>query len=245
MSSARYAIYFVPRADARLYRFGAAALGYDCYSAGDVASFEGDALTAAAWHALTTDPRTYGFHATLKAPFYLHRDASEPALIAALAQFAQGHHAPKAFSAKLGFLEGFAALTPLGSAPDLDALAERCVRDFDYFRAPMTDTERARRLRQPLTDQQRAHLDRWGYPYVLEEFRFHMTLTGRIEAKLQSAVLALLRQQLDAHDFEGHILVDQIALLRQDNSSRFRVIHAAPLVASAAIVEDETCASGA
>jgi hypothetical protein len=244
MSNARYAIYFVPRADDRFYRFGAAALGYDCYSGGDLASFGNEVLNAAAWHELTTDPRTYGFHATLKAPFYLHRDVSEAELIEALVQFGPLHHAPKAFAAKLGVLDGFAALTPALSVPELDALAEQCVRDFDRFRAPMTDAERARRLHQPLTDRQRAHFDRWGYPYVLDEFRFHMTLTVRIEPKVQNAVLALLRQQLAAHEFRGHILVDRIALLHQDDSSRFRVIHAAPLVTSAATLEDGARALG-
>jgi hypothetical protein len=201
-------------------------------------------LSAAAWHALTTEPRAYGFHATLKAPFHLHRDVSEPELIEALAQFGPRHHAPKAFAATLGILDGFAALTPAISVPALDALAEQCVRDLDRFRAPMTDAERARRLKQPLTDRQREYLDRWGYPYVLDEFRFHMTLTGRAEPKLQSAVLALLRQQLAAHELGGHILVDQIALLRQGDSSRFRVIHAAPLVSSAANLEDGARALG-
>jgi 2'-5' RNA ligase len=244
MNNARYAIYFVPRADHRLYRFGATALGYDCYSGSDLSSFDSDVLTGAAWHALTAEPRAYGFHATLKAPFHLHRDASEPELIEALVQFGPRHHAPNAFTAKLGILSGFAALTPAASAPALDALAEQCVRDFDRFRAPMTDAERARRLRQPLTDRQCQYLDRWGYPYVLDEFRFHMTLTGRAEPKLQSAVLALLRQQLAAHEFRGNVVVDQIALLRQDDSSRFRVLHATPLVTAAAAFEDGANAPG-
>jgi putative phosphonate metabolism protein len=244
MSAARYAIYFVPRAESRLYRFGAAALGYDCYSGGDVASYCNGALAAATWHQLTAEPRTYGFHATLKAPFNLRRDVSEAELVDALVQFGRRHRAPKVFAASLGILGGFAALTPSAPAPELDALADLCVRDFDRFRAPMTDAERTRRLKQPLSDRQRAYLDHWGYPYVLDEFRFHMTLTGRLEPECQNAAIALLRQQVAAHDFDSWILVDQIALLRQDDSSRFRMLHAAPLVTTDANLGDGARALG-
>ncbi len=47
-----------------------------------------------------------------------------------------------------------------------------------------------------MTAPQRAHLDRWGYPYVFEEWRFHVTLTRRLtpdeKALLMPAVIAFL-----------------------------------------------------
>jgi hypothetical protein len=31
-----------------------------------------------------------------------------------------------------------------------------------------------------LNQSQVANLDRWGYPYLFADFRFHMTLTGKV-----------------------------------------------------------------
>jgi hypothetical protein len=36
IEAARYAIYFIPSAESGLYRFGRAALGYDCYTGEEV-----------------------------------------------------------------------------------------------------------------------------------------------------------------------------------------------------------------
>ena len=67
----RYAIYYVPDADSALSRFGAEILGYDPFTGNDVL-VPGDLIMQAPdWPALIKDPRKYGFHATLKAPFPL------------------------------------------------------------------------------------------------------------------------------------------------------------------------------
>src|SRR5262249_14198568 len=71
MDERRYAIYFVPPADSALYRFGAGFLGYDCYTGERLRQPHDTALTASEWAQLTREPRRYGFHATLKAPFRL------------------------------------------------------------------------------------------------------------------------------------------------------------------------------
>src|SRR5262249_12768926 len=67
----RYAIYFVPPADSALYRSGAGFLGYDCYPGKRLRQPQDTGLTASEWAQLTREPRRYGFHATLKAPFRL------------------------------------------------------------------------------------------------------------------------------------------------------------------------------
>ena len=75
-----------------------------------------------------------------------------------------------------------------------------------------------------LTPRQRDYLDRWGYPYVFEEFRFHMTLTGRLPAERREPVVAMLRERFAATGI-GPLAIDAIALCRQENpNSRFRVI---------------------
>jgi putative phosphonate metabolism protein len=244
MIDARYAVFFVPPQHGALYRFGATALGYDSYSGEDAASFSGDGIDAAEWHKLTAEPRRYGFHATLKAPFRLRDGTTEHDLIAAIAPFAAGGAPPPRFDASVALLDGFAALIPAAPAPSLDRLAESCVREFDRFRAPLTDAQRSRRLAQPLTARQTDHLERWGYPYVLDDFRFHMTLTGRLPADRAPHVLEFLHRRLACDPVSAGIAVESIALLRQDAAAaRFRVIAAAPLGALPDAASDDRIAA--
>jgi hypothetical protein len=60
MMDSRYAIYFVPAADTALYRFGAAVLGFDCFTGADIPTLDARPVDACAWHELTHEPRRYG-----------------------------------------------------------------------------------------------------------------------------------------------------------------------------------------
>src|SRR6516164_4703887 len=80
----------------------------------------------------------------------------------------------------------------------LDRLAADGVMAFDRFRRPLTAHERGQRLGAGLSQRQIENLDRWGYPYVFEDFRFHLTLTGPIDADRRGSVLALLQARFDA-----------------------------------------------
>ncbi len=233
MSGARYAIYFVPPPEGPLYRFRAAAIGYDCYSGAPVPVFSGAELIEAERRDLTTEPRRYGFHATLKPPFRLRDEFSERDFIVEFHRIALSCRPPFRFPASIALLGGFAAFLPSAPTPSLPRLADACVRGFDPFRAPPSEAERARRLASPLTGRQREHLDRWGYPYVFEDFRFHMTLTGRIPPDRRDAVLAFLNAAFACMPVPGEIAVDAITLLRQDRAdAQFRVIERASLPAA-------------
>lgn len=226
MSDARYAVFFVPPADSALYRFGAAALGYDSYTGQELATWASDQLPAPEWRQITLEPRRYGFHATLKAPFHLHGDATEQDLVATFEQFAGACTPLPPFPTSIALLDDFAALVPSAPIPMVNGLAERCVRDFDRFRSPLTEAERNRRLAQPLTARQIDHLDRWGYPYVFDDFRFHMTLTGRLAGPRAPAILAYLRDAGHKASIPAEITVDTIALLRQERpDARFCIVH--------------------
>jgi putative phosphonate metabolism protein len=230
MTAGRYAIYFVPPRDGALYGFGASALGYDSYSGRQVPQLSGDELPAAEWRHLTAEPRRYGFHATLKAPFRLRSGLSESEMMAELVRFAARHAPCAGFAAEIRILDGFAALGPTAPVPAIDLLAASCVRDFDRFRRPMTRAERTRRRAQALTARQIEHLDAWGYPYVFEDFRFHMTLTGRIPPDRTAPVLRFLHGALKRRPVPCNVVVGSVALLRQDGpDARFRVIREAAL----------------
>lgn len=139
-----------------------------------------DGWTRAAVDAITIDARRYGFHGTLKPPFRLADGQTEEELDAAVARFAAGTAGAFVPRLRLARLGGFFALVPGAETPELDALADEVVKGFDDFRAPPTEAELARRKPASLTPRQRELLTAWGYPYVLDEFRFHLTLTDRI-----------------------------------------------------------------
>jgi len=225
----RFAIYFVPAAETALYRFGAAVLGYDCYSGAAVAPLRNVGLSEAERTALTAGARTYGFHATLKAPFRLRAEFDQGDLLAEVRALAASIPAIPTFAPAVGLIGGFVAIVPAAASPALEQLAAECVTGFERFRLPMTAPERERRLAGGLNQRQVANLDRFGYPYVLEEFRFHMSLTGRIGPDRRAAIHALLQDGFARACGYEPVRIDRLALVRQDHrDAPFRVIgHAA------------------
>jgi hypothetical protein len=139
------------------------------------------AWIAARFEDLTTSPRRYGFHGTLKAPFSLAKDATEDALIAACTGFAKTVSPFDLKGLSVNQLGKFLALTPAQAEPDLEAFASLCVRQFEPFRAPLSAEDLDRRRQANLTPKQDAYVETWGYPYVFDEFRFHMTLSNKLE----------------------------------------------------------------
>ena len=101
------------------------------------------------------------------------------------------------------YVDGFVALVPVQPSPALQALAARCVTELDALRAPITAADRERRKMDPHDQRGNALFERFGYPYVLERFRFHMTLTGPVDAVLGDQLVAQLARpvaQLNAHE---------------------------------------------
>jgi putative phosphonate metabolism protein len=220
----RYAIYYAPAPGSDLDRFGAHLLGYDAYTGEDLPFPDGVTQTRPDWRDLTEDPRRYGFHATLKAPMSLADGNTEADLAAACASFARTARPIPIVEPVVDSISGFIAVIPAAPSAELQQLAADCTKAFDSFRAPLTPEDRARRNPDKLTPRQREYLDRWSYPYVMEEFRFHMTLTGRLNAERREPVMAMLRDRFSATGLKT-LAIDRIALFRQDDaSSRFRII---------------------
>jgi putative phosphonate metabolism protein len=225
----RYAIYYAPDADDPLWRFGCGYIGYDAETGADCSIPQIPALSHDDWIARTHEPRRYGFHATLKAPFHLAEGTSEALLIESLRQFVSRREAVSLSGLDVRAIGNFAALTPLEPNAELMELARDCVTHFDVFRAPLSEGDMARRLAAPLTVRQKELLKAWGYPYVMEEFRFHMTLTSSLSASELDMVVAELalrfREQIGRH----HLMIQAVALFRQDTrDSRFRLHHRFP-----------------
>jgi putative phosphonate metabolism protein len=169
---------------------------------------------------LTEAPSRYGFHATLKAPFTLAEGTDSAGLSEAARQFAADHSPIILPPLRVAIIGDFVAFVPSGPAAAIDRLAEHCQSTFEPFRAPLTAEDIARRKDAGLTPRQEELLARWGYPYVMEEFRFHMTLTGPIgNGAERTRVATILGQRLAAF-CRGPMAVDAIALFAQPERSQ-------------------------
>lgn len=170
----RYAIYFTPAEDDALTEKASRWLGRNAFSG---ISYD----EHAAYAEITAEPRRYGFHATLKAPFELSEKRSETDLLAALQAFAASRQAFYIPKLVVGSLGPFFALVPHAPYQPLQDFAADVVDYFEPFRAPLSDSDIARRRPQNLTESQQHNLSLWGYPHVMDDFRFHMTLTGPVD----------------------------------------------------------------
>jgi putative phosphonate metabolism protein len=219
----RYAIYFTPEKDDPLGRVAERWLGRSAFASHPLAPAAVGSFSAAEIAFHTAAPRRYGFHATLKAPFRLAEGRSEGELIAALSRFAAEREPVTVERIALARLDGFFALVPALSSPELDRLAGDVVTAFEPFRAPLTSEEIERRNPDGLTPEQLKNLYKWGYPHVFDEFRFHMTLTGRVPA----AEAARMEPAIES--FFGPLLLEplEIASLalfaEQENGAPFHI----------------------
>lgn len=226
----RYAIYYAPARWHPLWEAGCRLLGRDpetgeCLEQPSLPGVPRERLAA-----VTAEPRRYGWHATLKPPFALVEGADEASLEAAVASFAAARTPFAMPRLALASLSGFLALVPEAPAPALASLAADCVRHFDRFRAPLSAEERARRLRARLDAEETAHLDRWGYPYVMDRFRFHMTLTGRLDAEERDRLASLLKPALEAA-LAVPLAADAVALYAEpEPGAPFRLLRRFPFL---------------
>lgn len=210
----RYAIYFAPAPGSPLARFGAEWLGYDVATGNAVPQPALTEIAAARLREITAEPRRYGFHATLKPPFALAAGLTAEKLDGAVAMLARREAVFDAPPLKLFCISGFWALTPSAPCPSLRALADRCVGALDSFRSPPSAEELARRRRAQLTARQDELLRRWGYPYVMDEFRFHLTLTARLDAA-EGALVARTLEPLVALLCRDPLKVEALSLFHQ------------------------------
>ena len=192
----RYAVYYAPRADEGLAVAASQWLGINPEGGRLrrqplLSGFSPERLAE-----ITADPRLYGFHGTLKAPIALVDGATEREFVDAVGRFAVTLRPVTVPSMALAEIGSFLALVPAERCTALQDLADRCVVEFDEYRRPADEAELARRRAAGLSPRQDALLVRWGYPYVLEEWRFHLTLSGRIEDPAErGAVMAILRKR--------------------------------------------------
>jgi putative phosphonate metabolism protein len=209
MSEARYAIYFTPPEGSELERVCSAILGRCARTGAALKQPAIPGMEPARLAELTASPRHYGLHATLKPPFFLAESHDETELLESTAMIASRMRSFDLPGFELARIGSFLALTPTAPCPELEDLARICVTVPDRFRRPPRPEELARRRAKGLTPNQERLLGLWGYPYVLEEMRFHLTLTGsihdpekreRLRAGLAPLLAPLLRKPVPVRD---------------------------------------------
>jgi hypothetical protein len=215
----RYAVYYAPRDGAFAFRANEW-LGRESGNFRDlpqpVLPGIGDPRT------ITAEPRRYGFHGTIRAPFRPAEGVGEHSIRATVADLAARLAPVPCKGLRMEVLHGFVALMPEGCQAALLGLGAAVVEGTDNLRAPLTAAEIARRRPDRLSPRQRDLLDRWGYPHVMEEFRFHLTLTDRLDEPEP------VRAALEAHFapvLPRPFVVEDLCLFGEDANGRFQLLH--------------------
>jgi putative phosphonate metabolism protein len=214
----RYALYFAPHESGVLWRLGSEWLGRCAASGRRLGQPALPGVDAKEFDRLTTAPRRYGLHATLKAPFRLAEGRTLRGLLAEVRAWCAAQPPFQMPALQVRLLEDFLALVPAHDAHRANAVAAECVMRFDAYRAPLNADEVAKRAPHRLDVRAARMLDLWGYPHVLELYRFHLSLTGSLpedrplrDALLANAEARFSRSEVPAEIFDSVCVFEEPA----------------------------------
>jgi putative phosphonate metabolism protein len=213
----RYAVYFSPAITSPWWAFGAGWLGRDECSNLPLAQAEVEGITPQALHAATQEPRRYGFHATLKAPFHLKKNCKESDLIEKLVHLSKQLNPVELGALSVVKMGDFVALVPSVTSAQLSTLAENCVTEIDDMRAPLTEFEIARRNVDSADMRGQFLLEKYGYPHVLERFIFHFTLSGRVTPQDADSLIKTVMYPVAQLNQNSPLVLDRLCLFVEDS----------------------------
>ncbi len=219
----RYAICFTPAANDPLSHAAANWLGRNVFSGQMVepTAIRGMSIHEVAFH--TAVPRRYGFHGALKAPFRLASDVSEAQLLRDLMRFC-GTLTPFSIARlEVARTGGSYSLVPSRPCEHVHYLASAIVQQFDGYRAPLSDADIERSDPDGLSAAQFANLHRWGSPYVMDEFRFHMPLTGPVSLPDMARIEQTLRSVFEPVLGNPVKIANVALMIEEGNGGPFRV----------------------
>ena len=219
----RYAFFYMPQGGTPLSEFGEAWLGWSALQSLPMPHPALPGFSPVDIAAITATPRKYGFHGTLKPPMRLRQGKTDDALMSA-AEVLAARIAPFDLAPlHLTRMGGFLALTTDGNDGAMADLAATLVAGMDDFRALPDDAELARRRAAGLSPAQEVLLQKWGYPYVMDEFRFHLTLSGRLDDDTISTLMPALDDALKGI-IGVPLRVSDVALAGEASDGRFHLI---------------------
>ena len=225
INSERFAIYFTFARDTALYQKATLWLGHCVYNEALCRKESGDGFSPQLERFRSVQQAAhYGFHATLKPPFRLQARTTRTELVDRLVDFASSIQPFNCAPLKVASIDNFIALTLSEDCDELNQLARQCVQSFESFRAPLNETEMQKRLKPPLTLRQQQLLNQWGYPYLFDEFRFHITLTDRLSDDLVEDALHRLDLEFSPL-LSSSLYIDRICLFHQkDSATPFQLV---------------------
>ncbi|MEQ8366913.1 MAG: DUF1045 domain-containing protein [Roseicyclus sp.] len=216
----RYGLYVVP--DGAFYDAGAAWLGWDSVAGRAVPQPRVAGLDAV--RDMTATPGKYGFHGTIKPPFRLVAGQTAQTLDAAARSFCTSQPPVVIPEIEVRLLGRFVAVVCKTPSDALARLAGATVRALDPFRAPAPPDELQKRRAKGLSPRQDALLTQWGYPYVMEEFRFHLTLTGNLPGDSAEHARTALASHFAPHLPRPYV-IDSLALMGEAEDGFFHLVH--------------------
>ncbi|MEX3015975.1 DUF1045 domain-containing protein [Gymnodinialimonas hymeniacidonis] len=219
----RFGLFFVPNGG--LYDRGASWLGWDSVAGCPLPHPSLPELRTPV-ERLSRRPRRYGFHGTIKPPFTLAKGTDLAELSTATAAFCADQASVALPSPIIRRVGRFIAITPSEPIGALRAFAAAAVEALDPFRAPATESELAKRRKHGLSTRQEEMLQTWGYPYVMDEFRFHLTLTGPTDHA--DHVCDILRNHF-AGALSAPLTINALCLVGEDADGFFHVVERVPL----------------
>lgn len=183
----RYAIFYAPPKESNLEEFGRYWFGWDPLNAKlinnkrrinylnrfgikNLINIDKNVLIA----------KKYGFHGTLIPPFKLNKNYSTNTLFKKTEEIAKKLKKFKFYKFKLKKINNFYAFVQNKKNNNINKLSNRLVRELFKFRSPLTKKEIDRRNPSKLSKLQLNILYKWGYPYLMSEFNFHMTLASEV-----------------------------------------------------------------
>ena len=220
----RYAVFFT-FGDGPLGAFCNAWLGWDVARGVTV---EHPKMAGINVSEITDIPRKYGVHGTIKPPFVLADGKTQADLTSAFQVLCRGATSVEVGGLELTTLGRFLALCPVGKTRSLNALAAQVVQDLDGLRAPPSENDLAHRRDAKLTPAQDENLRRWGYPYVMDAYKFHITLTGRLDKQTLIKVKAILTPLMTPL-LSKPFIIGSLTLVGQREDGMFEQIQRYPL----------------
>lgn len=218
--TARYAIYFAPALQSPWWQFGTQWLGRDEHLDRLVPQTTVPQMSAQDLQRMTSHPRRYGFHATLKAPFGLRDNYGEDDLRARMQALARTLRPVALGPLQATALGNFVALVPIAPPQALAALANACVTELDDMRRPLTDDDLARRSSDTLDARGLELLHHYGYPLVMERFQFHFSLTGPVTAPYTQQVLMAVHNSVAQLNASAPLVLDRLCLFVEPASGK-------------------------
>ena len=215
--TARFAIYFAPEIDSNLHSIGSQWLGRDSSSGKVIKQPDIKGISSSYFFSVTKTPRRYGFHATLKAPFRLNKEFTLKDLCSKT-QRLSALNKPFSIDLKVQEFGNFIALMMDPKVQKMQNLASKLVEHLDQFRAPLHQEEIDKRRTSTLTSSEDKNLLNWGYPYVFNDFRFHITLTEKIQCRSSQEFMVSAASSHFSESLDNATMVNSISLFFQESS---------------------------